>query len=152
MTSDQYVTVRKDGSLHIERVTLDDAGDYTCLAENAVGATNHTTTVNVYGNFSCVLFQISSFKSPWLWMSVKKNPCLSFIYFVISVLPTIQYGPQVFTTIEGTPISLPCRASGVPAPEITWTKVWLNWITRLFMCSFSLSLLLLCALKFLTNI
>lgn len=62
MTSDQYVTVRKDGSLHIERVTLDDAGDYTCLAENAVGATNHTTTVNVYGNFSCVLFQISSLK------------------------------------------------------------------------------------------
>lgn len=50
VTSDQYVTVRRDGSLHIERVRLDDAGDYTCLAENAVGATNHTTTVNVYGS------------------------------------------------------------------------------------------------------
>ncbi|AWP10692.1 putative hemicentin-1 [Scophthalmus maximus] len=86
VTSDQYVTVRRDGSLHIERVRLDDAGDYTCLAENAVGATNHTTTVNVY------------------------------------VIPTIQYGPQVFSTIEGTPISLPCRASGVPTPEITWAK------------------------------
>lgn len=49
LTSDQYVTVRRDGSLHIERVRLDDAGDYTCLAENVVGATNHTTTVNVYG-------------------------------------------------------------------------------------------------------
>lgn len=49
MTSDQYMTVRRDGSLHIERVQLDDAGDYTCLAENVVGATNHTTTVNVYG-------------------------------------------------------------------------------------------------------
>ncbi|KAM7409728.1 hypothetical protein PAMA_001291 [Pampus argenteus] len=87
VTSDQYVTVRRDGSLHIERVRLDDAGDYTCLAENAVGANNHTTTVNVY------------------------------------VIPTIQYGPQVFSTIEGTPISLPCRASGVPTPEITWSKV-----------------------------
>lgn len=49
VTSDQYLTVRRDGSLHIERVRLDDAGDYTCLAENVVGATNHTTTVNVYG-------------------------------------------------------------------------------------------------------
>ncbi|KAK2908097.1 hemicentin-1 isoform X2 [Channa argus] len=83
---DQYVTVRRDGSLHIERVRLDDAGDYTCLAENIFGATNHTTTVSVY------------------------------------VIPTIQHGPQVFSTIEGTPISLPCRASGVPLPEITWTK------------------------------
>uniref|UniRef100_A0A4W6D352 Hemicentin-1 n=1 Tax=Lates calcarifer TaxID=8187 RepID=A0A4W6D352_LATCA len=86
VTSDQYVTVRRDGSLHIDRVRLDDAGDYTCLAENVVGATNHTTTVNVY------------------------------------VIPTIQHGPQVFSTIEGTPISLPCRASGEPIPDITWAK------------------------------
>lgn len=49
VTSDQYVTVRRDGSLHIERVRLSDAGDYSCLAENVIGATNHTTTVNVHG-------------------------------------------------------------------------------------------------------
>uniref|UniRef100_A0A3Q3K3Y4 Hemicentin 1 n=1 Tax=Monopterus albus TaxID=43700 RepID=A0A3Q3K3Y4_MONAL len=86
VTSDQYVTVRRDGSLHIERVRLDDTGDYTCLAENVAGATNHTTTVDIY------------------------------------VIPTIQHGPQVFTTIEGTPVSLPCHASGIPPPEITWAK------------------------------
>nr|XP_061790885.1 hemicentin-1-like [Nerophis lumbriciformis] len=86
VSSDEYVTVRRDGSLHIERVRLDDAGDYTCLAESVVGATNHTTTVNVF------------------------------------VTPSIQHGPQVFSTIEGTPVSLPCRASGIPAPEITWSK------------------------------
>ena len=55
LTSDQYVTVRRDGSLHIERVQLDDAGDYTCLAENVIGATNHTTTVNVYGSVQNIL-------------------------------------------------------------------------------------------------
>ncbi|XP_028301363.1 hemicentin-1 isoform X2 [Gouania willdenowi] len=86
VTSDQYMTVRRDGSLHIERIQLDDAGDYTCLAENAVGATNQTTTVYVY------------------------------------VIPTIQHGPQIFSTMEGTPISLPCRASGTPPPDITWAK------------------------------
>uniref|UniRef100_A0A3Q3ALP3 Hemicentin 1 n=1 Tax=Kryptolebias marmoratus TaxID=37003 RepID=A0A3Q3ALP3_KRYMA len=85
VTPDQYVTVRRDGSLHIERVRLDDEGDYTCLAENVIGATNQTTTVNVY-------------------------------------IPTIQHGPQVFSTIEETAISLPCHASGIPSPEITWTK------------------------------
>uniref|UniRef100_A0A3Q2CT39 Hemicentin-1 n=1 Tax=Cyprinodon variegatus TaxID=28743 RepID=A0A3Q2CT39_CYPVA len=86
VTPDQYVTVRKDGSLHIERVQMEDGGDYTCLAENVIGATNHTTTVYVY------------------------------------VIPTIQHGPQVFSTIEGTPTTLPCHASGEPSPDITWTK------------------------------
>ncbi|KAM4629779.1 hemicentin-1 [Polymixia lowei] len=86
VTSDQYVTVRRDGSLHIERVGLEDGGDYTCLAENAVGASNRTVLLNVY------------------------------------VIPTIQHGPQVFSTIEGTSISLPCRANGVPTPDITWAK------------------------------
>ncbi|XP_076007425.1 hemicentin-1 [Genypterus blacodes] len=86
LTSDQYVTVRRDGSLHIERVQLEDDGDYTCLAENTVGASNRTTTLNVY------------------------------------VIPVIQHGPQVFSTIEGSPISLPCRAGGVPDPDITWAK------------------------------
>ncbi|XP_023195302.1 hemicentin-1 [Xiphophorus maculatus] len=86
VTPDQYVTVRTDGSLHIERVQLHDGGDYTCLAENVIGATNHTTAVYIY------------------------------------VIPTIQHGPQVFSTIEGTPITLPCRASGVPSPDITWSK------------------------------
>uniref|UniRef100_A0A3P9M5Z2 Hemicentin 1 n=1 Tax=Oryzias latipes TaxID=8090 RepID=A0A3P9M5Z2_ORYLA len=85
VTSDQYVTVRMDGSLHIERVGLGDEGDYICLAENVVGSANHTTAVNIH-------------------------------------IPTIQHGPQVFSTIEGTPISLPCRANGVPRPDIAWTK------------------------------
>ncbi|XP_056893820.1 hemicentin-1 isoform X2 [Takifugu flavidus] len=86
VTTDQYVTVRRDGSLHIEWVRLDHTGDYTCLAENVAGVYNHTTTLNVY------------------------------------VIPTIQHGPQVFNTIEGTPVTLPCRAIGVPPPEVTWTK------------------------------
>ncbi|KAI7799480.1 hemicentin-1 isoform X1 [Triplophysa rosa] len=84
--SSPYVTVRLDGSLHIERVNQQDGGQYTCLAENVVGSSNRTTIVNVY------------------------------------VMPTIQHGPQIFSTIEGTPISLPCRAHGVPKPDVTWSK------------------------------
>ncbi|KTF76822.1 hypothetical protein cypCar_00021533 [Cyprinus carpio] len=86
VTSSPYVSVRRDGSLHIERVSQQDGGQYTCLAENVVGSSNSTTILNVY------------------------------------VMPTIQHGPQVFSTIEGTPISLPCRAHGVPKPDTTWSK------------------------------
>ncbi|KAL2089466.1 hypothetical protein ACEWY4_014154 [Coilia grayii] len=84
--SDSHVSIRKDGSLHIERVRRQDEGDYTCLAENVAGSSNQTTTLNVY------------------------------------VMPSIQYGPQVFSTIEGSPVSLPCIANGVPKPDITWSK------------------------------
>ncbi|XP_047673954.1 hemicentin-1 isoform X2 [Tachysurus fulvidraco] len=86
VTSGPYVSIRRDGSLHIERVSVQDEGRYTCVAENAAGASNRTTSVYVY------------------------------------VMPTIQHGPQVFSTIEGKPISLPCHAHGVPKPDITWSK------------------------------
>lgn len=39
------------------------------------------------------------------------------------VLPTIQHGQQILSTIEGVPVTLPCRASGIPKPSITWSKV-----------------------------
>ncbi|MBN3312119.1 HMCN1 protein, partial [Atractosteus spatula] len=81
-----YITIRRDGSLHIEHVRLQDGGEYTCIARNVAGTSNRTTAVNIF------------------------------------VIPTIQHGPQVFSTIEGVQITLPCRASGVPKPDITWSK------------------------------
>ncbi|XP_028823701.1 hemicentin-1 isoform X1 [Denticeps clupeoides] len=86
VVSDSHVSVRRDGSLHLEKVRLQDEGDYTCFAENVAGSTNRTTTLSVY------------------------------------VIPHIQHGPQVFSTIEGTPVTLPCKAHGVPKPSITWSK------------------------------
>ncbi|XP_062920094.1 hemicentin-1 isoform X2 [Mobula hypostoma] len=86
VTSDGYVTVRRDGSLHIERIRLRDGGKYTCLASNVAGTSNRTTTVNIF------------------------------------VVPTIQHGPQIFSTIEGVPIRLPCKAHGIPKPSISWSK------------------------------
>lgn len=40
-----------------------------------------------------------------------------------SVLPTIQHGQQILSTIEGIPVTLPCKASGIPKPSIIWSKV-----------------------------
>uniref|UniRef100_A0A8C7JTX3 Hemicentin 1 n=1 Tax=Oncorhynchus kisutch TaxID=8019 RepID=A0A8C7JTX3_ONCKI len=48
VSSSPYVTVRRDGSLHIEHVRLEEGGEYTCLAENVLGSSNHTTTLNIY--------------------------------------------------------------------------------------------------------
>nr|XP_033816119.1 hemicentin-1 isoform X1 [Geotrypetes seraphini] len=40
----------------------------------------------------------------------------------IYVLPIIQHGQQIFSTIEGVPVILPCKANGVPKPSIIWSK------------------------------
>nr|XP_055175129.1 hemicentin-1 isoform X2 [Nyctereutes procyonoides] len=86
LVQNPYITVRSDGSLHIERVRLQDGGKYTCVASNVAGTVNKTTTVDVH------------------------------------VLPTIQHGQQVLSTIEGIPVTLPCKASGIPKPSIIWSK------------------------------
>ncbi|XP_073903349.1 hemicentin-1 isoform X3 [Castor canadensis] len=86
LVQNPYLTVRSDGSLHIERVGLQDGGEYTCVASNVAGTINKTTSV------------------------------------VVHVLPTIQHGQQILSTIEGLPITLPCKASGIPKPSIVWSK------------------------------
>lgn len=87
LVQNPYITVRSDGSLHIERVRLQDGGEYTCVASNVAGTINKTTAVDVH------------------------------------VLPTIQHGQQILSTIEGIPVTLPCKASGIPKPSIVWSKV-----------------------------
>ncbi|XP_078498867.1 hemicentin-1 [Lissotriton helveticus] len=86
LVSNPYVSIRSDGSLHLEGVRLQDGGEYICMASNVAGSRNRTTTVNVY------------------------------------VLPIIQHGQQIFNTIEGVAVTLPCKASGVPKPSILWSK------------------------------
>ncbi|EPY80556.1 hypothetical protein CB1_000818017, partial [Camelus ferus] len=86
LVQNPYITVRSDGSLHIERVRLQDGGEYTCVASNVAGTINKTTTVDVH------------------------------------ILPTIQHGQQILSTIEGIPVTLPCKASGIPKPSIIWSK------------------------------
>lgn len=62
--------------------------------------------------------------------------------FFTLVMPTIQHGPQIFSTIEGTPISLPCRAHGVPKPDITWSKVKVSPFCFSFTCIYIYTLYL----------
>ncbi|OXB72513.1 UNVERIFIED_CONTAM: hypothetical protein H355_016382 [Colinus virginianus] len=113
-----YINVRSDGSLHLERVRLQDGGDYTCMASNVAGTNNKTTTVNVY-----VICWFYSSNSPTLADTITTG--MDFVKRLeeeVAVLPIIQHGQQIFSTVEGIPVILPCKASGVPKPSITWSK------------------------------
>ncbi|XP_040215726.1 hemicentin-1 isoform X1 [Rana temporaria] len=86
LISSPYVSIRSDGTLHLESVHLKDSGEYICVATNVAGTSRRVTAVNVH------------------------------------VIPVIKHGPQIFSTVEGNAISLPCKASGVPTPSIIWKK------------------------------
>ncbi|XP_018408468.1 PREDICTED: hemicentin-1 [Nanorana parkeri] len=86
LISSPYVSIRSDGTLHLESVHLKDSGEYVCAAINVAGTSRRVTAVNVH------------------------------------VIPVIQHGPQIFSTVEGNAISLPCKAAGVPTPSIIWKK------------------------------
>lgn len=49
LVQNPYITVRSDGSLHVERARLQDGGEYTCVASNVAGTISKTTTVDVHG-------------------------------------------------------------------------------------------------------
>ena len=67
LVQNPYITVRSDGSLHIERVRLQDGGKYTCVASNVAGTVNKTTTVDVHGkrHTHCNSFQ-TTFKARFM--------------------------------------------------------------------------------------
>lgn len=91
VTSDQYVTVRRDGSLHIDRVRLSDAGDYSCLAENVIGATNHTTTVSVHGrvqNHALHIIKYQRLKLLLHYMTIKRSKVAGVVHFSMILVQT----------------------------------------------------------------
>lgn len=45
------VTVLEDRSLKLDDITLDDMGEYTCEADNAVGSITATGTLVVHGKY-----------------------------------------------------------------------------------------------------
>ncbi|KAI4892790.1 hypothetical protein NFI96_028927, partial [Prochilodus magdalenae] len=78
--------LRSDGSLHIDRAALEDAGKYVCTAVNVAGSASLTVILQIH------------------------------------VPPEISASPLEFEAREGVPITLPCEASGIPKPSISWSK------------------------------
>lgn len=59
----------------------------------------------------------------WLLWIMLLRTLVYKIGLFLKVPPRIQPSATHHVTNEGVPASLPCVASGVPTPTITWTKV-----------------------------
>lgn len=57
LTGGRY-EIKANGDLVINQVQFDDRGDYTCYAENKLGNTSASATLNVKCKFYCSKFRI----------------------------------------------------------------------------------------------
>lgn len=48
--------------------------------------------------------------------------CYCFLFFGLSVPPSIRAGPRAMKVQVGHAIDLPCVAQGVPDPSVSWLK------------------------------
>lgn len=69
------VHILEDRSLRLENVGLDDMGEYTCEADNAVGAVASTGNLIVYG---MKILISNAFKSIWMIFKYNKRPQFHF--------------------------------------------------------------------------
>lgn len=60
LTPNDEMTIGLKGDLHLEEVKVEDAGRYTCVAENENGKDKMSTVVNVAGKKGSLLFCTTS--------------------------------------------------------------------------------------------
>uniref|UniRef100_A0A8C4YVD5 Hemicentin-2 n=1 Tax=Gopherus evgoodei TaxID=1825980 RepID=A0A8C4YVD5_9SAUR len=123
-------------------VSLDDQAVYVCEAQNVFGKIQAEAKLTVTGHVApeiavgspvirahegqpvslpCIILAGKPLPDRrWLkdgWLTVRR------MLLLLTVLPRIQPGPALYSTNEGVAVTLPCNASGVPFPTVTWTKV-----------------------------
>lgn len=72
---------------------------------------------------------LAHWSSSLSWANVLHNKqCHSLWWLTFAEPPVIQPQPSELDVILNNPISLPCEATGIPSPFITWQKEGINVI------------------------
>lgn len=106
MPKDERFTVHTNGTLTIQNVQRDDAGDYTLWASNTGG------------NSSAAIRLVVNCKTATIILLLL--PILSF--FVVDA-PYFVSTPTNLSVIFGDRVVLECSGNGLPSPLVSWSKV-----------------------------
>ncbi len=150
--SDPHYFISEQGSLEIFSADPQDTATYSCTAINVAGVKEKRITLFVQGNsksqnprkkivaragtrvseklaFVLVISAVHSKRGKGVQRIVAKtfnasasHTWLEFSCFSLSVPPTIADGKHDYIVIVNNPVQIPCEASGVPPPTITWFR------------------------------
>ncbi|XP_067023839.1 peroxidasin homolog [Acropora muricata] len=95
--------------LTINNVTIKDAGQYGCTAENRAGKIKATVWIDVMGMKKTFNLEGSPFRN-----SDNLLP-------QCDISPVVAIYPRNQTVLEGRPTAMNCTAKGIPLPILRWT-------------------------------
>lgn len=105
----ERVHILEDRSLKIDNITMEDVGEYSCEAENAVGAIVASGTLLVHCKFIKIIHSL--FVNTLIIIIISSNTAPpKFI-----VRPKTQLGEL------GSEVLFECQATGYPEPTLFWT-------------------------------
>lgn len=115
------VHILEDRSLRLENVGLEDMGEYSCEADNAVGSIASTGTLIVHGkkHLHFALFN----KSILNCVFNEINKSIYFVQFLFNLAapPTFVVRPKTQLVEMGKEAIFECQANGFPKPTTFWS-------------------------------
>ncbi|XP_032667405.1 protein sidekick isoform X2 [Odontomachus brunneus] len=114
--------IEEDGSLTIQKLTMDDSGMFQCLASNEAGeASSYTWLKAKKGLGSGLKDRVVRRAAGYNVVRIRQSDrSFMFSQYPDTSGPIMENGPQNLTVLDGKDATLSCNAVAAPKPNTTW--------------------------------
>ncbi|KAL1476844.1 hypothetical protein MTO96_036197 [Rhipicephalus appendiculatus] len=141
LAADPRMQASPNGTLLIEEVRAEDAGKYTCTAQNAIGSVSHSLYLHVRDaaelqtsdsvkvkpepEYSVAFINSVDEKSAGNYTCIVKN-IFGFdsysAYLDVEAPPVLKKTTPDTNVVQGGSVTLNCQATGSPKPTVSWSR------------------------------